>query len=96
MPRTWTGSWTTLKKLGQQLCRNSAAKLGREFNDARNIGEILLSFALPSIRVQDEAEISEIDAAPLFKEFKKRCSYFIRKAYETDPLACPLSSSLDH
>jgi len=93
VPQTWTGSWTTLKKLRQELCRNSAAKLGRDFgrdfNDARNIGEILLPFALPSIRVQDETEISEIEAPPLSKELKKRWSYFIRKVYETDPLTCP-------
>jgi hypothetical protein len=36
---------------------------------------------------KDETEINEIDAAPLSKEFKKRWSYFIRKVYETDPLA---------
>ena len=38
---------------------------------------------------EDETEISEIDAAPLSKELKKRWSYFIRKVYETDLLACP-------
>ena len=38
---------------------------------------------------KDETEISEIDAAPLSKELKKHWSYFIRKVYETDPLACP-------
>jgi hypothetical protein len=52
VPQTWTGFWTTLKKLGQKLYRNSVAKIGRDFNVARNIGEILLTFALPSIRVQ--------------------------------------------
>jgi CHASE2 domain-containing sensor protein len=31
----------------------------------------------------------DLDAAPLSKELKKRWSYFIRKVYETDPLACP-------
>ena len=38
---------------------------------------------------EDETEINEIAAAPLSKEFKKRWSYFIRKVYKTDPLACP-------
>ena len=38
---------------------------------------------------KDETEISEIDAPPLSKELKKRWSHFIRKVYETDPLACP-------
>jgi hypothetical protein len=43
----------------------------------------------PVLSRKDETEISEIDAAPLSKEFKKRWSYFIRKVYETDPLAYP-------
>lgn len=30
-----------------------------------------------------------LHAAPLSKELKKRWSYFIRKVYETDPLAYP-------
>lgn len=34
-------------------------------------------------------EVIEIEASPVSKELKKRCSYFIRKVYETDPLACP-------
>ena len=38
---------------------------------------------------KDETKISEIDASPLSKEFKKRWSYFIRKVYKTDPFACP-------
>jgi hypothetical protein len=45
--------------------------------------------ASKAAKPKDETEISEIDAAPLSKELKKRWSYFIRKVYETDPLACP-------
>ena len=45
--------------------------------------------ASKAAKPKDETEISEIDAAPLSKELKKRCAYFIRKVYETDPLACP-------
>jgi len=45
--------------------------------------------ASKAAKPKDETEISEIDAAPLSKELKKRWSYFIRKVYGTDPLACP-------
>jgi hypothetical protein len=45
--------------------------------------------ASKAAKPKDETDISEIDAAPLSKEFKKRWSYFIRKVYETDSLACP-------
>ena len=38
---------------------------------------------------EEKTEISKIDAPPLSKEFKKRCSYFIRKVYEANPLICP-------
>jgi hypothetical protein len=31
----------------------------------------------------------EVAPPPISKEMKKRWSYFIRKVYETDPLACP-------
>jgi len=57
-------------------------------------GTILGTMALKRFRAsagltKDETEISEIDAPPLSKELKKRWSHFIRKVYETDPLACP-------
>ena len=45
--------------------------------------------ASKATKPKDETELSEIDAPPLSKELKKRWSYFIRKVYETDPLACP-------
>ena len=47
-----------------------------------------MGFRNPLKMPEDETEISEIDAAPLSKELKKRWSYFIRKVYQTDPLAC--------
>ena len=34
-------------------------------------------------------EVIEVAPPPIFKEFKKRWSYFIRKVYETNPLTCP-------
>jgi hypothetical protein len=37
----------------------------------------------------EEQEIIALDPQPVSKELKKRWSYFIRKVYETDPLACP-------
>jgi len=45
--------------------------------------------ASKAAKPKGETEISEIDAAPLSKELKKRWAYFIRKVYETDSLACP-------
>jgi len=51
--------------------------------------EKLLRESLKKEKPKDETEISEIDAAPLSKELKKRWSHFIRKVYETDPLTCP-------
>jgi len=36
-----------------------------------------------------EREIIALDPQPVSKELKKRWSYFIRKVYEADPLACP-------
>jgi hypothetical protein len=47
-----------------------------------------MSITCPKLNAA-KTEISEIDAAPVSKELKKRSSYFIRKVYETDPLICP-------
>lgn len=40
-------------------------------------------------------EIAEVGPPPVSKESKKCWSYFIRKVYETDPLACPKMSRRD-
>ncbi len=37
-------------------------------------------------------EFVEVTPPPVSKELKRRCSHFIRKVYETDPLVCPKCS----
>jgi len=37
-------------------------------------------------RTPCRSNVIEIDPPLVSKELKKRCSYFIRKVYETDPL----------
>ena len=38
---------------------------------------------------EEKLDVIEIDPPLVSKELKKRCSYFISKVYETDPLTCP-------
>ena len=50
--------------------------------------------ASKAAKPKDETELSEIDAAPLSKELKKRWSYFIRKVYSPSPNTSQLAARM--